>query len=50
MTIIGCGMKKKGLSLDEALFLSLKESGNIAFQSINEMHDIVRKKVNRHRA
>jgi hypothetical protein len=39
--------KKKELSLGEALSLTLKESGDIAFQSINEMHDTLRKEVNK---
>jgi len=34
--------KKKRLSLEEALFLTFKESGYIAFQSIDEMHNILK--------
>ncbi len=40
-------MNKKELSLDEAVFLTFAESGEIAFKTVNEMHDILRKEVNK---
>ena len=39
-------MKRK-LSLEEALFLTLEDSGRVAFQSINEMHNTLRKEINK---
>ena len=39
-------MKKKELLLDEAVFLTLKESGEVAFKTANKMHDILRDSVN----
>jgi len=39
--------KKKGLSLEEAVFLTLEDSGHVTFQSINEMHNLLRKEVNK---
>ena len=40
-------MNKKKLSLDEAVFLTFAESGEVAFKTINEMHNILRDSVNR---
>jgi hypothetical protein len=40
-------MKKKELSLDEAVFLTFAESGEVAFKTINEMHNILRERINK---
>ena len=44
----GVGMdKKKKIPLEEALIRIFEESGNVAFQSINEMHNILRNEINK---
>ena len=46
--IRGVGMNEKNkISLEEALIRIFGESGNVAFRSINEMHNILRNEVNK---
>jgi len=44
----GVGMnKKKKISLEETLIRIFEESEDVAFQSINEMHKILRNEINK---